>query len=113
MCLKFLIRGPPHYKQIVSIWWLAYSWDETAGLTDFLPNFTLGDLVGIFGLYIAQSSPWYSLSGNLNHKRGQEDGMLKTQLGSSLISSATSSLLPTSMKVHFLISTFLFITVFS
>lgn len=79
MQLKTLTRGLPHYTQMVSMWWLACSWEETADLTGFLENFTLGDLVRTFyppQIQGPQSSPVCSLS-PINHKRGQKDFMLQ------------------------------------
>ena len=80
MQLKILTRVLPHYTQMVSMWWLAYSWEETAELTGFLENFTLGDVVRTFyppQIQGPRSSPVCSLSPIINHKRGQEDFMLQ------------------------------------
>lgn len=65
MQLKILTRVLPRYTQMVAMWWLAYSWEETADLTGFLENFTLGDLVRTFyppQIQGPQSSPVCSLS---------------------------------------------------
>lgn len=80
MQLRRLTRMLPHYTQMVSMWWLAYSWEATAGLTDFLENFPLGDLVKTFCLpqvHGSQSSPVCSLSSILNKK---EDCMLQQDI---------------------------------
>lgn len=42
MQFKSLTIALPHYTQMVSLWWLAHSWEETTGLTDFFRKLHLG-----------------------------------------------------------------------
>lgn len=118
MQLKILTRVLPHYTQMVSIWWLTYPWDKTAGLTDFWAKLLFG---GFGGVFLASTTSGIPESSSVQFelypkpwKRPRGLYISKKNLVSSLRTHQSCwTLSPTSMKAHFLIPTFIFIAVFS
>ena len=69
---KILTGVPPHYTQMASMWWLAYSWVETAGLSHFLAKLHFGGFGGNFLVSINSGTPEFTSVPLELHPKPQE-----------------------------------------